>query len=364
MQWQFYTTSEQTWAAMQEALRSAKESIYLESYIFLDDEIGREFVDILVEKAQQGLDVRLILDGIGSFWFSVAALKRLEAAGARVLSFQSLALRRVFKSVRRLFHRNHRKTLIIDRSIGFIGGVNVDNVTATWLDLHVKIEGVQEVEPMVHSFAKTWVIGGGKRRHVRSLFHLPLVRVRKKIRHIAYVFAHPYVRFKQRSRVRQLYMEALQNARERITIATPYFIPDKKLLDAFAKARRRNVQIDLLVPLFTDLRLVTFAMHDVFVRAHAMGVNLFLLPKMMHGKALVMDARWGTIGSSNIDSRSFFYNHEANITFTNREMVRDLLQIFDGWKRIARPFDAVRWGRRSWYRKVLEWVMGCISPIL
>lgn len=349
---------------MQEALRNASHSIYLESYIFLDDGVGREFVDILVAKAQQGVRVHLILDGLGSFWFSMQSVKRLQSAGAQVLSFQSLAFHRLLKSIRRLFHRNHRKTLIVDRRVGFIGGVNVRKEYADWLDLHLQIVGEAEVAPMVQSFARTWVLGGGLRRHVRELHRDTFEILKKKVRHIVYVFAHPYRRFRERSRVRHFYIEALRNAREHILIATPYFIPDPKLLRAFSDAIRRKVKIDLLVPLVVDVRILTIGMHAMFSRAHELGIKLHLLPTMMHGKAMIVDHKWGMVGSSNIDARSFFYNHEANIAFTNREMVDELARILRHWQSLAKPFDAVRWRRRSLWRKFLEKMAGALAPIL
>lgn len=364
MQWQFYTTSHDAWVAMQASLRSAKRSIYLESYIFLDDEIGHEFVDILVQKAQQGLDVRLILDGIGSWGFSVRSVRRLQDAGARVLSFQSLAPVRIVKSLRRLFHRNHRKTLIIDRTVGFIGGVNVKKEYASWLDLHLKIESEAAVNPMVHSFAKTWIRGGGKRRHVRDLLAHSTEMLRRKIRHLSYVFDRPVARFKERGVVRRLYIHAVHTAKRHIVIATPYFLPDKKLLAAFQQARQRGVQIELLIPLHADIRILNYALHGMFSVMHAMGAQLYVLPEMMHGKALVVDGEWGMVGSSNIDARSFFYNHEANVRFSNRTMVRDLLSILYTWRAQARTFDAIRWGRRSLWRKFCERMVGLVSPIL
>lgn len=364
MQWEFYTTSRATWNAIKRELKHAQSSIYLESFIFLDDDIGREFVDILVEKAQQGVEVKLILDGVGSFWFSTVSLKRLHEAGAHVLAFQSLAFRRIIKSFRRLFHRNHRKTLIIDKEIGFIGGVNFRKDFEDWYDLHMQIRGKEEVSPMVRSFGKTWVLGGGSKSLVSKLINHPVVQVKKSARVFKYIFSHPYKRFKERSRVRRLYINAMHNAKQRILIATPYFLPDKKLLDAMIKAIKRGISITVLVPRYTDILLATHAMHALFPRLHAEGIELHLSDKMMHGKAMIVDSSLGMIGSSNIDPRSFFYNHEANITFNSRAMITELEGILLAWQTKAWQFDPKGWEKRPWYVRMLRWIAEAFSPIL
>ncbi len=364
MQWEFYKNTEDTWEAMKDALRQAERSIYLESYVFVDDEIGHAFVDILVERAQAGLDVKVVLDGIGSFWFSVSALRRLQAAGAKVLSFQSLAFKRIFKSFRRLFHRNHRKVLIIDRRVGFIGGVNVRKDFGHWLDVHVKIVGEDWVAPLVRSFAKIWLHGGGVRHHVKTLLRHPIRRAKEQARHIKFVFTHPYRRFKEHSAIRRVYLNAMRQAKQRVVIATPYFLPDKKLMAAMEKAIARGVTIDVITPLFSDIALITYAIHARIPTFHHMGITLHLLGRMMHGKALVVDGNFGMVGSSNIDPRSFFYNHEADLSFTKKKMVSDLDGILRSWKKEAKLFDPQEWKARPIRNQILEQIGEWMSPIL
>lgn len=359
MQWQFYTRTEDAWDAMREALGNAHSSIYLESYIFLDDEVGRAFVDVLVSKAQQGVDVRLILDGLGSFWFSVQSIQRLRAAGARVVSFQSLAYRRFFKSLRRLNNRNHRKILIVDKCVGFIGGVNVRKEYSDWLDLHLRLEGEELVEPMVRSFGKTWLIGGGERRGVRQLLRVSSIPWRKRVRHLRYVFDHPYRRFRENSQVRREYIAACSRAKHTITIATPYFLPDKKLIQAFGAAMQRGIQIRILIPSDIDVAILHEAMSRSVKKIHALGAAVYLLPTMMHGKALVMDATYGMIGSSNIDPRSFFSNHEANITFTKPAMVKDLVGILERWRLLASPYRPAR----DFKATLAQWILGLVGRL-
>ncbi len=360
MQWQFYTRTGDAWEAMRAALTQAHDSIYLESYIFLDDDVGRAFVDILVRKAQQGVDVRLILDGLGSFWFSVHSIQRLRAAGARVVSFQSLAYRRFFKSLRRLNNRNHRKILIVDKRVGFIGGVNVRKEYREWLDLHLRLEGSELIEPMVRSFGQTWVIGGGERRGVRHLLRGSSVQWRRRVQHLRYVFDHPYRRFRENSQVRREYIAACRRAKQSITIATPYFLPDKKLLAAFAAAMERGIHLRILVPGQIDVAILHEAMGRTIRKVHELGASVYLLPTMMHGKALVMDATYGMIGSSNIDPRSFFSNHEANITFTKPEMVKDLIKILEKWRHVAAPFRP----SRDFKSTLAQWVLGLVGRLL
>ena len=360
MQWQFFTRTGDAWEAMRDALSQAQHSIYLESYIFLDDDVGRAFVDILVSKAQHGVDVRLILDGLGSFWFSVQSIQRLRAAGARVVSFQSLAFRRFFKSLRRLNNRNHRKVLIVDKCVGFIGGVNVRKEYQDWLDLHLRLEGEEVLEPLIRSFGKTWIIGGGERRGIRHLLKGSVVQWRRRVQHLRYVFDHPYRRFRENSQVRREYFAACKRAKKSITIATPYFLPDKKLLSAFTVAMQRGIQLRILVPAQIDVAILHEAMGRTIQRIHELGASVYLLPTMMHGKALIMDTTYGMIGSSNIDPRSFFSNHEANITFTKPEMVKDLVVILEHWRKLATPFRP----SRDFKSSIAQWMLGLIGRLL
>ncbi len=364
MKYKFYTTHKSAWDGMKAELNKAQRSIYLESYIFLDDTIGRQFVDILVKKATAGLDVKLILDGVGSFWFSVHSIKRLKSAGVHVLAFQDLVWKRIIKSFRRLFHRNHRKTLIIDKKVGFIGGVNIKEAYADWLDLHLMVVGEEAVAPMVRSFGKTWVLGGGKRITVRSLIDHPIKRLSTKVKHLTYVFSHPYKRFKERSRIRKAYIDAMHSAKRIVRIVTPYFLPDKKLLGVIKRTISRGVKVELLVPLKHDEIAVQHAMHALFPELHTMGIELLLYPNMMHGKAMIVDHKLGMVGSSNFDSRSFFYNHEASLFFTNQNMITDLKKIVDKWKNQAHEFILDGWDERPLIDRVLRRVASWFSPIL
>ncbi len=364
MKWEFYKTTEEAWSSMKRALRRAEHSIFLESYILIDDEAGHEFVNILVEKAQAGLDVKIIFDGFGSWWFSYSTIKRLKKAGAKVLSFQSLALKRIVKSFRRLFHRNHRKILVIDNKIGFIGGVNVYKESRDYYDLHLKIQNKDVVAPMIRSFGTSWVKGGGDHRHVKNLLRHPIKNFKKKFKQFAFIFAHPYKKFKTRSKIRKLYITSLRKARKAILITTPYFLPDKKLKLAFQKAIKRGVRIEVVVPMKGNHGPVNHAMHSMFPELHALGVKFYLLKEMIHAKALVVDHKLGMVGSSNMDSRSLFYNHEANIVFTNREMIGDLRRILNKWKKQSTVFTPDFWKGHSFLDKVLQKIWSIWSPIL
>src|SRR3989344_8687832 len=163
MQYRFYTITEKAWQAMLEAIKGAQRSIYLETYIFEDDLTSRRFLDVLNEKSRQGIVVKIIIDSIGSFWFRSKTKKELEKSGVEVLFFSPLiAWRNPYYLIRKFwFYRTHRKILVVDEEIGFLGGVNIGQKFAQWLDLHIQLTG-PVVRHLVKSFRRSYRFCGGK----------------------------------------------------------------------------------------------------------------------------------------------------------------------------------------------------------
>ncbi len=355
-----YTTTREAWEAMSQALVNAQKSIYWEVYIFIDDEAGKKFLTILEEKARAGLDVKLIIDGLGSFLFSKKSFESLKKAGVDIKIFQERKKRyRGFWQA--IFSRTHRKILIIDEKIGFIGGVNVQKYMEDWLDMHVKIEG-KVVRSLLRSFAKMYIICGGDKEKVRHLLKYKFRLYRDKVQFV-YDDAHG-----KDSLARQKYSEALLKARERVILFSPYYFPDKEFLKALWNARKRGIRVDILIPFRTDLRLVTYAAYFWFGIMKRIGVKVHLLNQMMHGKGVVMDDDWTMIGSSNLDYTSFYDSYEANVQIRDPEFVKKVKQNLEKWMQEAKHFDDIDWSKRGvldrlkekiavwlyrlWYRKV------------
>ncbi len=344
-----YSTCQEAWDAMYVALEKAKKSIFWELYIFLDDDIGRPFFDLLERRAKEGIEVRLIVDAKGS---------GISMAKKRVVSLRNAGVDILFFAERKQQYRGwwkqlitvtHRKILVIDEKIGFIGGVNIDKRTQGWLDMHAQIEGIA-IRSLLRGFAKMYTISGGPKENVKRFLKYSLHEKDTQYE-IIYDDAG-----EKKSSARSIYIEAFKKARNRIILFTPYYFPDKAFMYAMWRARRRGVRVDLLIPFRSDLRIVTYAAYAWFSFMRIIGVKIHFTSKMMHGKGMVVDNDWAMIGSSNIDHTSFYDNYEANVRIKNKKSVERILYKLEDWLLQSANFDYQRWKRRGWWQKLKEWI--------
>jgi len=336
---------------MLEAIKGATKSIYWEVYIFVDDEVGNTFFDVLAQKAKEGVDVKVIIDSLGSFWISRKRVTSLKKSGVDIRFFHERKHR--YRGLwKKLITRTHRKVLIVDENIGFIGGVNVHGKMKEWLDIQVRIEG-NVVRSLLRAFAKMYIICGGNKKNVKKLLKYKF-RVKKDIDDIEFVYDESNT--KKRSRTRKKYVEALTKARERVILFSPYYFPDKKFLFALWKARKRGVKVDLIIPFRTDVRIATYAGYALFSLMQKYGVKVHILDKMMHGKGMIVDDDWAMVGSSNIDQGSFYDNYEANVRFKHKGAVGRLKNIVEGWMLQAKKLDDMKWEKRGRWQRMKEWV--------
>jgi len=342
-----YDNTKHAWDAMFLAISQAKKSIYWEVYMFVDDVVGTRFFDVLKQKVKEGVDVKLIVDFWGSFSLSQKSIENLRNAGIDILLFRqkkfSLSHFRAW-----WMDRTHRKVLIIDEHIGFIGGVNIQKDMGHWQDIHIRLRG-KVVRSLLRSFARTYMMCGGDKKQVK---HLLKYKYRVEHSGIDFVYDH-YGR--KKFGARDWYIQAFKKARERVVLFSPYYFPDKQLLRAMWDARKRGVRIDLVIPFRSDLRLVTYAAYAWFSLLHTKGVQIHLMKKnMMHGKGVIVDDEWAMVGSSNVEHGSLYHNQEANIRFRDKRMVKKLKRILDRWILDADLFDAPRWGRRGRWQRIKE----------
>ena len=336
--YQFYSTTESTWDAMKTEIQKAQTSIYWEVFILKDDEIGNKFIDLLIEKAKQGLDVKLILDAMGSFGLSSLAEGRMKGSGIEVLWFNRLKPTADFKDwFRRLLKRNHRKVLVIDEKVAFIGGVNVHVESSKWDDLNLKLEG-KVVRSLLYGFAKTYCKSGGSKKNVKHLIHPKLEKLQEEISSIEYITNSPSYKIK-RSKLRKLYLQALGAAKETFTLITPYYVPDRKFLEMIARAHKKGVKVNIILPVRSDHKIMNYiaqAFYDLTVRA---GAKIYLLKDFNHSKAFSVDDKIGVVGSSNLNSRSWYIDEESGVKFNEKNMVGDLNSILDNWIGKACPVE-------------------------
>ena len=331
---------------MYHSISKAKKSIYWESYIFLDDEIGKKFITLLMKKAKKGVEVILLFDALGSYWISKKSIQALTHAGVDVRLFSR---KRTLSSLKELYRflreRTHRKILVVDNTVGFIGGVNVKKSHADWLDVVVRISGAI-CRHLSRAIAKNYIFSGGDKKNVKHILHPHLTTLKS----LEFIFQE------RKLTVRKAYIQALRQAKEHILFATPYYAPDPGFLLEISRAVKRGVKVDLIIPFRTDVKFVTYLARAFFSLTHLLGVRLHLLNKMMHGKAVVVDDKFAIVGSSNLDRSSFKYNYEASAKITQRVAVRKVKKILEQWKqRYGVRFDVKKWAQRGWWRRVKEW---------
>ncbi len=340
--YKIYSTSKQAWDAMHRAILGAEKSIYWELYIFVDDEAGKPFFDLLEKKASEDLDVKLIVDYWGSFGLSRKRIASLKKAGVDVKLFSERKLR--YRGLwKRFITINHRKILIVDEQIGFIGGVNIQSNMEDWLDIQVELKG-KAVRSLLRSFAKQYIICGGKKSKVKHLF-----KYKFRVESDKFDFIYDDSSDK-RSRMRKKYSEALLRARERVVLFSPYYFPDKKFIYALWKARKRGVKIDLLIPFRSDVKVANYAMYGWFSLLKKMGVKIHMTSGMMHGKGMIVDDDLAIVGSSNLDQTSFYDNYEANVQIRDKRLIRNLKSVVHKWIKKAKKFDDIILETGKWHK--------------
>ncbi|MFS8063655.1 MAG: cardiolipin synthase, partial [Luteimonas sp.] len=294
-----------------EAIAKASHHVHLEYYIFDADHTGARVRDALIERARAGVTVRLLLDAIGSSGTSNAFLKPLRDAGGEVAFFHRFRLRRLWRP--RLNLRCHRKVVVIDGRIGFTGGINVsdsENLARradAYHDLHLRMDGAA-VRWLQLAFLEDWVYASGKapkdEEQWPDLSAGPI--------HAQVLPAGPDSPWET---IHRVMLGALHGAGERVWLATPYFVPGEAARMALTSAALRGLDVRLLVPAASDSLLVTWAARSYFDELLAAGVRVFEYPRMLHTKALLVDADTSVLGSSNFDNRSFKLNFELCVLF-------------------------------------------------
>lgn len=356
--YKFYSFTHEAWDAMYQALLEAKHSIHWEIYAFVDGGIGQKFVDALVEKALRGVEVKLVIDALGSHDFSMDSERRIIAAGGDVLRFNRLYPEwKIGHWISRLLYRNHRKVLIIDEQVALLGGVNLRDEYRDWHDVYLKITGRGVVWPLLRGFAKSYVSAGGEPKRVRRLLYPRLAELRDEGRdlkkNLEFIMQSPAE--SRASQARRLFLRALAMAKESVNLLSPYYVPDKTFLKAVALARQRGVKVNIFLPLRTDHKIMQMISDAYYELTLAAGAEFFFLPTMNHGKALSVDDTWGAVGSMNLTPRSFYYNEESGVSFHDERMVRELNELFNDWKKTAQAFDRAEWKKRGWWPKMREW---------
>lgn len=345
----------ETYPAMLAALAAAKTSISLETYILAADLTGDRFKAVLMERARAGVKVRIIYDAVGSFGLPGSWVEDMRAAGCEVIAFNPIALwRRKF----RLSHRDHRKIIVVDNEVAFTGGLNISNDYASvedggdgWHDMHCRVTG-PIVFDLARMFRASWLRAGGA--HYDPI---PPAGDAEAGSGASFVRLIDNTRRRQRAATRRAYLHVLRAARESVMIQNAYFIPDRGLRRAMMRAVRRGVDVHVMVPGRSDVRLVAWAGLYALRGLVRAGVKIRRWRGvMMHAKTCVVDALWSTIGSYNFDSMSRFNNLEVTVEILDPAIATTLIASYERDVDGSDPFDYDSWRKLPWWKKAAAWI--------
>jgi cardiolipin synthase len=340
--------------AMLEAIRGARESVNFEVYIFVPDEVGRQFLDAFKERARAGVEVRLLVDAFGSHSLRKRDREELRGAGVNVQRFRPLALRNLV----RIYRRTHRRAIVVDGRVAFTGGAAVSkkwigNVRNTheWRDSMTRVTG-----PLVigiqSAFATNWVYCTGE--VIAGPRFYPSFESTQGACGVSVVSspsdAHQPIRL--------LFWLSFINARRRLWISNSYFIPDRRLRQAVVERARKGVDVRILVPgNHTDAVPVQLAGRSYYQELLEAGVRIFeFQPAMMHAKTVVVDDGWSIVGSANLDERSMELNEENVLGIADREFARAVSDGVESDVARSREVQLEEWRRRSIFQRGLEMI--------
>ena len=338
-----------------DAIRTARERISLEMYIFNDDTIGKRFGDALAAAAARGVTVRLLYDFIGCRDASPGFFPRLREAGVHVIAYHRYRLWR--PRAWALFRRNHRKTLVCDGAVAFTGGLNIADEWLSladggggWKDAAVEVRG-PAVNALEAVFLQTW-----NRRSPRRLQLDPSSLPTPALAGSTPLAVVSNTELRERFAIRRAALHVLRESRHRIMLANPYFVPDGGILRALCQAARRGVDVRVLVPEESDSLTLDFAGRATFARLLAAGVRIFQNRAVVHTKALTVDDIFASIGSYNLDHRSLAYNLEVVVNAIDAGLAAAVSRMLDADMAEGEEIRAEDFAQRSIFARLLEYL--------
>lgn len=348
---EIFTNGAQFYPAMRDAIRAAEASINLECYIFNPGDAADMLIDAMVERANAGVEVRLVLDAIGSSRMIGDSARRLRDAGCQISFYQPFRWHRLH----RLNNRTHRELLVIDGRVAFTGGAGVadwwlkpEKGRPSWRDTMARIEG-PIVAALQGVFAENWLEGCGE--ILTSPRYWPTLSKEGTVEAML-VKSSPADRATS-SRV--VFQMLIEGAVTDMDISTPYFLPDLAMRRALVRAARRGVKVRVIVPgRISDQRLVRLASRRMYHELLEGGVRIYeYRPAMTHVKSLTVDGLWAVLGTTNVDNRSFEHNDEVNVAFRDRAVTERVRRDFEADLTSSDEVTMATWRARSPFEKLV-----------
>jgi cardiolipin synthase len=368
-----------TYSAMLAAIGRARHHVHFEMYIFESDDIGRQFADALMERRRTGVEVRLMYDGVGSIGTPKEFWEELRQAGVEVVEFNPVTPAAVLTQGAKIQHRDHRKLVLTDGRVAFIGGINISSVYGgmsgplgsgpgrgsrgrlgsrgdaalgderPWRDLQARIEG-PVVGDLQRAFLDQWEKAA--KTKVEGVAYFPAVPPQGP--HVVRVIADSPTK----SGVSTLYValiSAIENAETEVRIINAYFVPHPQLRAALQDAARRGVDVRLILPGRSDVPLVYYAGRSYYEGLLEAGVKIYeRRSRVLHAKSATIDAVWSTVGSTNLDWRSLLYNDELNAIILGVDFAKQANTVFDKDIAESDPITVEQWRERPLVERLKE----------
>ena len=356
-----YTSGLSWLQALLRELQRAQRHIHVESYIFEDDAVGRMVRDVLAEKAQAGVEVRVIYDDVGCWHVPRRFFEEMREAGIDVRSFLKVRFPHFTNKVN---YRNHRKIIVIDGHTGFIGGMNLAERYVRgfdwgiWRDTHLMLKG-KAVHGLQTAFLLDWYFVD--RTLITSAAYFPQVG-NPGTSLVQIVTSEPVGPWRE---IMQGLIMAISCAKKYFYIQTPYFLPTEPMLTALQTAALAGVDVRLMIPRRADSRLTHLCSCSYLADVLQAGVKVYLYGKgFLHSKLMVSDDYLSTVGSTNFDFRSFEHNFEVNAFVYDTETALQMREIFLQDQRECQQMTLRTWEKRPWKHRAAESIVRLLSPLL
>lgn len=359
---EIFTTGAEKFEALKRDLRNARKSIYLQYYIFSDDATGQEIADILISKAREGLEVKVIYDHVGSFSARSRFFRRMAENGVETHPFFRVTFPQL---ANRINWRNHRKIVVIDGETGYLGGMNIadryQNGTSedmAWRDTHFRLQG-DIVESLLYSFIIDWNF----KNTPESIEYpkVPPVKIHNSVG-MQLVTSGPLDSWDNQA---LCFLKAISNATRSIYIQTPYFLPTDALQHALEAAALSKIDVRIMIPGKSDSLMLQYAGYSYVAQCLRAGIKVYLYnPGMLHAKGIIIDESLVIAGSTNFDYRSFENNFECSLIIYDREVNSRMRDIFFHDLKSCTKLTFNAWHRRPLLQRGLESIVRLVSPIL
>lgn len=343
-------------------LKAAKSTIYLQYYIFSDDQLGNTIADILMDKAKAGIKVKVIYDNVGSLSTSGRFFKRMRETGIDIHPFFRVTFPQL---ANRINWRNHRKIAVIDNKIGYIGGMNIADryVKGTensgiWRDTHFRVEG-DIIRPMLYSFVVDWQFLRENQDGIE--ISIPENRLHNGCG-LQLVTDGPLNNWDNLS---LSFLRIISSAKRSIYIQTPYFLPNEALLNALEAAAFAKVDVRIMMPSSSDSKLLNYASFSYVSQCLKSNIKIYLYePGMLHAKTMIVDDNFVTAGSTNFDFRSFENNFESNLFIYDAAFNRQMKDLFFEDLKNCRKVTLTNWRQRPLLQRSIESFVRLFAPLL